>query len=115
MTNSFLAVALLFTTVWLCKVLSIHPAFRRRLKRTAAKLVIVLGSGGHTAEMLRLLESLDFAKYTCRVYIVSHGDALSESKARTFETWKLNETAGVESVSSLHDVLSLVVHCQACP
>jgi beta-1,4-N-acetylglucosaminyltransferase len=53
--------------------------------RTSARLLIVLGSGGHTAEMLRLLQPLNFNKYVHRSYIVTSGDTLSESKAREFE------------------------------
>jgi len=56
--------------------------------KSTATLLIVLGSGGHTAEMLRLLDSLNFAKYTHRRYVVSSGDTLSEGKARHFEQTK---------------------------
>lgn len=59
----------------------------------STRLMIVLGSGGHTAEMLSLLKDLDPSKYTHRVYIVSSGDGFSAQKALEFET-KLEHAAG---------------------
>ncbi|KAJ2794362.1 UDP-N-acetylglucosamine transferase subunit [Coemansia guatemalensis] len=40
-------------------------------------LCVVLGSGGHTAEMMRLLQGVDFSRYTRRLYVVSDCDVLS--------------------------------------
>lgn len=51
--------------------------------------MILLGSGGHTAEMLLLLASLPSSSSTehiKRTYIVTSGDALSIQKAATYET-----------------------------
>ncbi|KAL9052224.1 MAG: hypothetical protein Q9162_005549 [Coniocarpon cinnabarinum] len=48
-------------------------------------IMIVLGSGGHTAEMLALLRDLDISRYTYRTYIVSSGDAFSRQRAQEFE------------------------------
>jgi beta-1,4-N-acetylglucosaminyltransferase len=70
------------------RLLWILPSFRtqsRPSRRSTVKLVIVLGSGGHTAEILRLIEPLNFDKYMHRLYVVSSGDTLSEGKARAFE------------------------------
>ena len=50
-------------------------------------LVIVLGSGGHTAEMMNMLRQLSClkTKFSHRTYIVSLGDDFSASRAREFE------------------------------
>ena len=50
-------------------------------------MLIVLGSGGHTAEMLSMLRRmpLDPYTYTFRTYIVTSGDSFSASKAVEFE------------------------------
>jgi beta-1,4-N-acetylglucosaminyltransferase len=50
-------------------------------------LLVVLGSGGHTAEMLSMLQSLPSfpEKYTYRTYVVSSGDSFSAQKAADFE------------------------------
>ncbi|KAF2117592.1 oligosaccharide biosynthesis protein Alg14 like-domain-containing protein [Lophiotrema nucula] len=49
------------------------------------RVMIVLGSGGHTHEMFYLLRDLDTRKYTHRTYVVSSGDAFSASRAAEFE------------------------------
>jgi beta-1,4-N-acetylglucosaminyltransferase len=91
--------------IWLFRLLWIIPSLQGRFRehrKLSAKIVIVLGSGGHTAEMLRLIESLDFDKYSQRIYIISSGDTLSESKARAFELQKqsLNPKSVSRSLST---------------
>lgn len=56
-------------------------------------LLVVLGSGGHTAEMLTMLYRLPLfsQKYTHRTYVVSSGDSFSAQKADEFEK-QLNTT-----------------------
>ena len=62
-------------------------ASRRPIARPAGPLCIaaVLGSGGHTTEMLSILRALPRDMYTPRVYVVSSGDALSLPMAREAE------------------------------
>lgn len=50
-------------------------------------LLIVLGSGGHTAEMINILSSVPELDrlFTHRTYVVSSGDSFSAQKARDFE------------------------------
>lgn len=62
-----------------------RPKPRRQEDSTQTRLMIVLGSGGHTAEMLALLQNIDPLKYTHRSYVVSSGDAFSARKAEEFE------------------------------
>ncbi|KAI5056160.1 hypothetical protein GOP47_0029681 [Adiantum capillus-veneris] len=47
--------------------------------------LIVLGSGGHTAEMLNLIDSLDKQRFYPRVYIAALTDNMSLSRAATME------------------------------
>lgn len=61
-----------------------QPGSLRR-RPVATRLVIVLGSGGHTHEMFHLLRDLDTRKYTHRTYMVSSGDAFSAGRAAEFE------------------------------
>ena len=42
---------------------------------------LVLGSGGHTAEMLRLAAALDPARYTPRLLVLADNDSLSRARA----------------------------------
>ncbi|KAF9959383.1 UDP-N-acetylglucosamine transferase subunit [Mortierella alpina] len=46
---------------------------------------IFLGSGGHTAEMLQLVSSLDTVKYSLRHYVVGWDDNSSAQKAHRLE------------------------------
>lgn len=48
-------------------------------------MVIVLGSGGHTAEMMSLIRDIDPRRYVHRTYIVSSGDSFSAGKASDIE------------------------------
>jgi len=50
------------------------------------KTVIVLGSGGHTSEMIKLLSGTDLTKFTPREYIVAHSDKMSIQKIKDFES-----------------------------
>ena len=54
-------------------------------RRNPAHLLVVLGSGGHTAEMLAMLQGLNTSHFPHRSYVVGSGDAFSAEKAREFE------------------------------
>ena len=90
-TTSFL-LALLATLLvaGTLRLLAILPATRTRppqqRPRTApARLLVVLGSGGHTHEMLALLRGLDARKYARRTWVVGSGDGFSAGRAVGFE------------------------------
>ncbi|KAI1630306.1 UDP-N-acetylglucosamine transferase subunit alg14 [Exophiala viscosa] len=77
-------------------------------------LLIVLGSGGHTAEMLNILSQtpclqLDF---THRTYVVSSGDDFSALKAHEFEKQLLSDLSKTdivipEGTASNYDVVTV--------
>lgn len=71
------------------RILFILPAWRSKPKKRGrndpARILVVLGSGGHTAEMLAMLAKVDMASFAHRTYVVSSGDAFSAEKARAFE------------------------------
>ncbi|KAF9261111.1 oligosaccharide biosynthesis protein Alg14 like protein, partial [Marasmius fiardii PR-910] len=50
----------------------------------------LVSSGGHTSEALTLLSSIDFERYTPRVYVVSEGDSLSIQKVQDLEVTKVH-------------------------
>jgi beta-1,4-N-acetylglucosaminyltransferase len=60
----------------------------RTSARNPSRLLVVLGSGGHTAEMLNILSKYSHLQldWTRRIYVVSSGDGFSALKAREFET-----------------------------
>jgi len=67
----------------------------RRNPKEPTHLLIVLGSGGHTAEMLAMLDRavnesdplkrLDWRDYGHRTWVVGEGDTISAARAREFE------------------------------
>jgi beta-1,4-N-acetylglucosaminyltransferase len=74
------------------RLLSILPPRRerpaRRSRSAVAKadngkghIMIVLGSGGHTAEMLLLLSTVSLGEFGRRTWVVSDGDAFSAARA----------------------------------
>lgn len=84
-----IALAILLSLLIPLRLLSILPAYspppRRRQRGSPTHLLILLGSGGHTAEILSLLSNLDPTSYTHRSWVVSDGDAFSARKAIEFE------------------------------
>lgn len=62
-----------------------RPKPPRKSPNAVSHLMIVLGSGGHTAEMFSILRNLDTSRYAYRTYIVSSGDDFSAGLARDFE------------------------------
>lgn len=54
-------------------------------------MLVVLGSGGHTAEMMSLLRDIDPRRYIRRTYIISSGDSFSSGKAEEIESLILSK------------------------
>ncbi|KAA6391649.1 MAG: putative UDP-N-acetylglucosamine transferase subunit ALG14 [Streblomastix strix] len=82
--------------------------WRRLLKRERSKkqqygtkrqrkTIIVLGSGGHTSEMLALLAGVDLSVFIPRTYVVGNTDKISGIKADVFE--QTNEEKGKKKYS----------------
>ncbi|XP_030615746.1 UDP-N-acetylglucosamine transferase subunit ALG14 homolog isoform X2 [Delphinapterus leucas] len=57
---------------------------RATVPRRSLSLLVVAGSGGHTTEILRLLENLSDA-YSPRHYIIADTDEMSAHKINSFE------------------------------
>lgn len=62
-------------------------------------MLVVLGSGGHTAEMFYMLERMNFDPqvYTYRTYVVSSGDNFSADKAKDFEAQRVQNSQGIHN------------------
>ncbi|KAL6431739.1 hypothetical protein ACFW04_007339 [Cataglyphis niger] len=68
-----------------CYVIFVKRDKPRGDRSHPAKTMIILGSGGHTAEMLRIVKHLNFENYTPRVYVRAWTDKLSAEKVRELE------------------------------
>ena len=105
-TLSF-ALALLVTTLVAAslRLLAILPDSRPRqtqlrTRPNHARILVVLGSGGHTHEMFALLRDLDTRKYVHRTYVVSSGDAFSAQRAVAFEEELESKAQGLTKVEA---------------
>lgn len=102
-----------FCLVLVARAIQIKPPFNgqaisKKNRSATCRLAVFLGSGttsnspklrilkeiqgGHTSECLTLLSSLDFTRYTDRIYFVSDGDSLSIERASALEIAKTNKS-----------------------
>jgi beta-1,4-N-acetylglucosaminyltransferase len=81
-----------------------RPPPRRRGGDPAAHLLVVLGSGGHTAEMLAMLRALDTAAYARRTYVVGEGDPVSAQRARALEADFVRRSGGDAPSPAPYDI-----------
>ncbi|XP_050265989.1 UDP-N-acetylglucosamine transferase subunit ALG14-like [Quercus robur] len=89
-------------TLVMCRVLYAMYRSSKPLRKRAPQPVstlIVLGSGGHTAEMLNLLSELQRDRFSPRIYIAAATDNMSLQKARLFEN-SLADENGVGAVKT---------------
>jgi len=91
------------------------PAEKSPRPKTSSKhpthLLVVLGSGGHTAEMLNILQQTPLlqVEYTHRTYVVSSGDSFSASKAVEFEKELLEqlERESIQGSNKEYDIVTV--------
>ncbi|KAL4808521.1 oligosaccharide biosynthesis protein Alg14 like-domain-containing protein [Aspergillus unguis] len=85
-----LVVSIVLASLFLSILATAHntPVPKWRLKESPVHVLVVLGSGGHTAEMFSMLQRMrpSAAKWTYRTYVVSSGDRFSAKKAAEFES-----------------------------
>ena len=62
-----------------------HGKPAKEKRTTQCKTLIVVGAGGHSMEMCRLLSGLDLRHYTPRVYVIASNDNISSLKVKKFE------------------------------
>lgn len=68
-------------------IYNIHKGTRKSVARRLHPLrtAIVIGSGGHTAEILKLIQNLNSVNYSPRLYIMASTDTSSEAKIHQIE------------------------------
>ena len=65
----------------------------KKFQLNKVRLCCVMGSGGHTTEMINLLKEMNGA-YSPRIYIIAETDQMSQQKVRFFrfaQTFSRNE------------------------
>ena len=82
---------------------------RRKLDSQRIKTLVVLGSGGHTAEMLRLITDFDFDRYAPLTLVTASTDTTSRPKAErelprdTLATARWAEIPRARELGPVHD------------
>ena len=83
---------------WVLRVLFlILPRRAQPAGAPPVRTMAVLGSGGHTAEMIALLKTLDAATYAPRDYVIATTDHTSAQRIETFEHARSSSTAAPPS------------------
>lgn len=107
---------------WICLTCAKMEARskRKRTQRSSASLGIVLGSGGHTTEMLKLVSRLDRNIFTPRIYYLADTDQFSLSRLEQLEGDRTDYTvcriprAREVKQSYLSSVFTFTRACLAC-
>jgi len=96
--------ALLFALAWLARVAAVWRRGRsaRPVGGAPVRTLVVMGSGGHTAEMLALLRTLDRRKYAPLLYVIAASDHTSARRVATFESER-----AVSDGLPLHQMLTI--------
>jgi beta-1,4-N-acetylglucosaminyltransferase len=86
------ALLTILVTLLIIRVTSCLPAYassRKRLPRgrgrsgeKLVKTMVYFGSGGHTTEMIRLVQGLDVHKYQPLIFAIGHTDVTSQKQVR---------------------------------
>ena len=63
---------------------------RDKILKKTARVLVVMGSGGHTLEMLKLIKNLNQNLYQPRLYVIAEADNFSKYKIEEFE--KMSKT-----------------------
>ena len=78
------------STIYFCLKLLVYyfcimfglKLIRTYVFKSKKSIMIILGSGGHTGEILLMIQKLDFNKFSSCYFVSSHNDKNSENKAK---------------------------------
>ena len=89
--------------------LVIRVKLPRQSNSTPVVTMVVLGSGGHTMEMLRLLSGMDLANFSRRIYVAADTDTMSIGKITAFEQSCGNREPVIKKIPRARNVLQSYV------
>jgi beta-1,4-N-acetylglucosaminyltransferase len=113
----FVIALLVLRALWVLR--SIHRGSIVKRTRTAPlKTLVVLGSGGHTTEMLDLIKNLNPKRYTPLVYVIATTDTTTEIRVQAMggrlpdSTWRIprSREVGQSYSSSIATTLYSFLH-----
>ena len=88
LSSSFLFLLLKLVILYFCIMFGLK-LIRIFLFNRKKSIMIILGSGGHTGEILLMIKNLDFNKFSDCYFVSAHNDKNSENKAK--ESLDLNK------------------------
>ncbi|KAI3515010.1 hypothetical protein L1887_13759 [Cichorium endivia] len=97
-----ISIVVITTTLLLLRILYVISQSNKPIRNNSQKhlsTLVVLGSGGHTAEMINLLSVLQTDQFSPRFYIAAATDNMSLQKARVFEN-SLNDKTSLQGANS---------------
>ena len=106
---------LAFFTLFLARYIQLKT--RLKVKKTKpTRSLIVLGSGGHTSEMIRLLKTINESKFEPRLYIHADTDKLSPTKLSESGNYSIksiprSRQVGQSWISSFFSTLFSLLYC----
>ena len=80
---------LLLLLLWAIRVAWLLHERRARPPTAPVRTLAVLGSGGHTAEMIQLLQALDRARFGPMLYVLADTDTTSANRIAAFDPGSL--------------------------
>ncbi|KAF9623996.1 hypothetical protein IFM89_007694 [Coptis chinensis] len=92
---TFIVIATISILIRIIYVISRSSKPLKRVAHEPLSTLIVLGSGGHTAEMINLLSELQKDRFVPRIYIAASTDNMSLQKARALETSLVDQVVGI--------------------
>ncbi|XP_065669464.1 UDP-N-acetylglucosamine transferase subunit ALG14 isoform X2 [Hydra vulgaris] len=100
------AIILGLFVLFICRVKFLLLKLSKRnvnVAKQSCRIMIIIGSGGHTAEMMRLVNSLS-NKYYPRVYVLAESDKQSLNKITEYEQIKFNKEPNFERIYRSREV-----------
>lgn len=81
----FIIICLIIITRIYFMIFCTYKTEQKSVRIHPVKTIIILGSGGHTAEMIRILKYLSFENYSPRIYVHADTDVMSIEKVKDLE------------------------------
>ena len=79
--SSILLLTIKYIVIYFCLMFGLK-LIRKYFNKSKKSIMIILGSGGHTGEILLMIQKLDFNKFSSCFFLSSHNDKNSDNKAK---------------------------------
>ncbi|XP_050679252.1 UDP-N-acetylglucosamine transferase subunit ALG14 homolog [Leptidea sinapis] len=93
---------------------------RLTVEKRSLKVILCIGSGGHTTELLKIVAQMNFNKYSPRLYMMADSDNNSETKiiftekdTKDYQICKIPKSRNVHQpyMTSIFSTLHAILYC----